>query len=59
MTTLYLDRKGLELRPDGEALALYEGGSRVRSIPLALLDRVVIRAETMLTSGVPRSDYRG
>ena len=52
MTTLYLDRKGLELRPDGAALALYEGGSRVRSVPLALIERVVIRAETTLTSGV-------
>lgn len=52
MTTLYLDRKGIELRPDGEALALYERGTRVRTVPLALLDRVVIRAETTLTSGV-------
>ena len=52
MTTLYLDRKGLELRPDGAALALYEGGSRVRSVPLALIERVVIHAETTLTSSV-------
>jgi CRISPR-associated protein Cas1 len=52
MTTLYLDRKGLELRLDGAALALYESGSRTRTVPLALLDRVVIRAETLLTSSV-------
>jgi CRISPR-associated protein Cas1 len=52
MTTLYLDRKGLELRLDGAALALYERGSRVRTMPLALLKRVVIRAETALSSSV-------
>lgn len=52
MTTLYLDRKGIEISSDGAALALYEGGSRVRTVPLALLDRVVIRAETALSSGV-------
>lgn len=50
MTTLYLDRKGLELKLDGRALALYENGFRLRTVPLALLSRVVIRAETTLTS---------
>lgn len=52
MTTLYLDRRGMELKLDGAALALYEGGSRLRSVPLALLSRVVIRAETRLSSGL-------
>jgi CRISP-associated protein Cas1 len=50
--TLYLDRKGLELKLDGAALALYENGSRLRTVPLGLLKRVVIRAETALTSSV-------
>ena len=52
MTTLYLDRKGLELRLDGQALALYESDRRVRTVPLALLERIVIRAETVMSSGV-------
>ena len=52
MSTLYLDRKGLELRLDGAALALYENGNRARTVPLTLLDRVVIRAETGFSSGV-------
>ena len=52
MTTLYLDRKGLELKLDGKALALYDGGKRARTVPLALLERVVIRAETLLSSTV-------
>lgn len=52
MSTLYLDRKGLELKVDGAALALYEQGSRLRTVPFALLDRVVIRSEVLLSSSV-------
>ncbi len=52
MSTLYLDRKGLEIRADGAALALYEHGIPVRTVPVALLERVVIRAEAALSSGV-------
>lgn len=42
----------MEIKLDGAALALYEDGSRARTVPLSLLDRVVIRAETRLTSSV-------
>ncbi len=52
MATVYLDHSGLELRPDGAALALYENGTRRRSLPLKLLDRVVVQGELALTSGV-------
>ncbi len=52
MATVYLDHSGLELRPDGEALAVYENGTRLRSLPLKLLDRVVVQGELSLTSGV-------
>jgi len=52
MTTLYLDRKGLEVKVDGRALALYENGRRAGTVPINLLSRVVIRAETRLTSSV-------
>lgn len=52
MATVYLDHSGLELRPDGEALALYENGTRLRSLPLKLIDRVVVQGELTLTSGV-------
>lgn len=51
MATVYLDHSGLELRPDGEALALYENGARLRSLPLKLIDRVVV-GELALTAGV-------
>lgn len=43
MATLVLDRSGLEVRTDGPALALYQGGERLRSVPIALLERVVFQ----------------
>lgn len=52
MTTLILDRTGLALKPDGKGIALYENGSRVRSLPLRLLDRVVLVGDVALSTGV-------
>jgi hypothetical protein len=50
MATLYLDRSGLELREDGDSLAVYENGERRRSVPLLLLERVVIQGNVRLSS---------
>ncbi len=52
MSTLYLDRKNLSLKLDGHALALYEEGDRRGSVPLKMLERVVIRGNIMLESRV-------
>lgn len=53
MATLLLDRAQLEIRADGDALALYENGARSATVPLQLLERVVIQgARTALDSGV-------
>ncbi len=53
MATLYLDRAQLEIRVDGQALSLHENGQRSGSVPLRLLDRVVIQgSQTRLDSGV-------
>jgi CRISP-associated protein Cas1 len=53
MATLFLDRAQLELRTDGSALAVYENGRRCSTVPLNLLDRVVIQGrQTRLESGV-------
>jgi CRISPR-associated protein Cas1 len=53
MATLMLDRAHLEVRSDGDTLALYEAGERRGSVPLKLLDRCVIHgAGTRLDSGV-------
>jgi CRISPR-associated protein Cas1 len=42
MSTLVLDKPELEVRSDGSALALYESGERRGTVPLALLERVVL-----------------
>ena len=50
MATLYIDRKGSEIRWRDGVLELRIEGNTPRSIPGKLLDRVVLRAETCLTS---------
>lgn len=53
MALLLLDRAQLEVKSEGETLALYEAGTRRGTIPLKLLDRCVIHgAQTRLDSGV-------
>lgn len=52
MSSLYLDRKNLGIKLDGQALALYEDGERKGSVPLHLLDRVVLRGNVQLESRV-------
>lgn len=48
---LYIDRKDVSVQLRDGALELRAGGERVRSVPARLLDRVVLRADTQLTSG--------
>ncbi|GAB4483996.1 MAG: CRISPR-associated endonuclease Cas1 [Burkholderiaceae bacterium] len=53
MSTLVLDKPQLELRSDGTALALYEDGERRGTVPLGLLERVVLLgSQIRLDSGV-------
>lgn len=50
MGILYIDRKGLSLHLRDGALELRTDGERVRSVPLGLIDRVVLRADAQLGS---------
>lgn len=53
MATLLLDRADLEVRVANGALALYENGTRKQTVPLGLIDRVVIQgARTKLDTAV-------
>ncbi len=52
MSTLYLDKKGTELRVSGDALSFYSEGEKRGSLPMKMLERIVIRARTNLDSGV-------
>lgn len=51
MGTLYLDRKDLELRHEGQHLCLYEAGNRRGTVPLNQVDRVVMRGRATITTG--------
>lgn len=52
MATLVIDRSNIEVRSDGAALAVYEAGERCGSVPLKLLDRVVLQGTIRLDTGV-------
>ncbi len=53
MSLLLLDRAQLEVKTEGDTLALYEGGVRRGTVPIKLIDRCVIPgAPTRLDSGV-------
>jgi CRISPR-associated protein Cas1 len=52
MATLVIDRSNVEVRSDGAALAVYEGGERRGSVPVKLLDRVVLQGTIRLDTGV-------
>ncbi len=52
MTSLYVDRRGVTLKADGEALVFYENGERVGTVPLAPLSRVLLRGDVTLSSSL-------
>lgn len=52
MSSLILDRSDLEIRLDGDALALYEPAGRRGTVPLKLLDRVIMQGGVKLDAGV-------
>ena len=53
MGLLLLDRAQLEIKSEGDALALYEAGQRRGTVPLKLIDRCIIHgSQTRLDSGV-------
>jgi len=52
MATLILDRSDLEIRLDGDALALYEPAGRRGTVPIKLLERVVMQGGVRLDAGV-------
>jgi CRISPR-associated protein Cas1 len=52
MSSLYVDRKNVELKADGDALVFSENGERVGTVPMHPLSRVFLRGEVKLTSGL-------
>jgi len=52
MSTLYLDRRDLALKLEGNALAVYAGEARRGTVPLHLLDTVVMHSAVTLQSSL-------
>lgn len=52
MGTLYIDRKDVEVRLDGDAIAFYVNGEREGITPIKPLKRVIISGRVMLESSV-------
>ena len=52
MTSLYVDRRGVSLKADGEALVFYENEARIGTVPLAPLSRVFMRGDVTLSSSL-------
>lgn len=52
MSTLFLDRKGIRLKKDGRAIAIYDNDQRSGTLPLGMIERVVVRANVQLDTGV-------
>jgi CRISPR-associated protein Cas1 len=52
MSSLYLDRQNLALKLDGKTLALYENDVKQGTIPLHLLERIVVQGNIQLEGRV-------
>ena len=52
MTSLYVDRRNIELKVDGEALVFIENGERVGAVPLQPLSRVFLRGDIKLSASL-------
>ncbi|MCG9084137.1 CRISPR-associated endonuclease Cas1 [Laribacter hongkongensis] len=48
MSTLYIDKKGLQLDIDGAAIILREHGKMIGTLPLGPVERIFIRGEVLL-----------
>ena len=48
MGTLYIDRKDIVIKLDGNALAFYANGEREGSVPIKPLKRVIVAGNIML-----------
>lgn len=52
MSSLYVDRRGIRLDLDGEALVFYENNERVGTVPITPLDRVFLRGDINLSTSL-------
>lgn len=47
-----MDRRGVEIRLDGEALTFYEKDERIATVPIAPLERIYVCGDTLVRAGL-------
>ena len=52
MTSLFIDRRGVELEFESEAIVFREGGVRIGTVPIAPLTRVFLRGDVRLSAAL-------
>lgn len=52
MGTVYLDRRDLHLKAEGDAVVLYENGQRVGTLPIRPMDRLVVTGNVTIEAAV-------
>ena len=52
MGTLYINRTDIELKSEGQAMVIYESGQRQNSIPIKMIERLVIQHTTRLDTNL-------
>ncbi|MDR3054418.1 MAG: CRISPR-associated endonuclease Cas1 [Zoogloeaceae bacterium] len=52
MTSLYIDRRGVEIELESEAIVFRENGARVGTVPIAPLSRIFMRGDVHLTAAL-------
>lgn len=52
MSSLYIDRRDVEIRLDSRAIVIYENDERIGTVPLAPVDRVVIRGNAVIRANL-------
>ena len=52
MNTLFVDKRGIELKVDNNALTVYQDNKRVNTVPLTPLKRIFIQGDVQLSASV-------
>ena len=52
MNTLFVDKRGIELKVDSNALTVYQDKTRINTVPLAPLKRILFRVMCNLGASV-------
>lgn len=52
MSSLYIDRKGTEIKMSGDTLVCYENEERIGTIPLAPIERIYLKGDVKLQASL-------